>query len=192
MDSGWVRVFGMTDRRSRAWQHAGGVHAAAADDLVAAVRALPDDAWQRPLADGKWTPAQIVHHLNLTYDVLLGELAGGAGMKVRTRPWQRVLLRATVARRILGGKGFPRAAPAPREIRPEGDPGTRDEALAGFRDRAERFTAAAEEVRTSRPRARLTHAYFGEASVAEGVLLCGRHIQHHTAQLRALLDGSSP
>lgn len=177
----------MTDSRN-AWAHATGVHAAAADDLVAAVSALPDGAWRRPIAEGKWTPAEIVHHLNLTYDVAIRELEGGAGMAIRTRPWQRILLRATVGRRILRGKGFPRGAPAPREIRPEGDPGTRVEALAGFRERRARFQEAAEKTRAARPDARVTHAYFGPSSLADGVLMVGRHLQHHTAQLRSVVD----
>jgi len=181
----------MPPRRSQAWAHATGVHAAAAEDLVATVEALPDDAWRRPIGEGKWTPAQIVHHLNLTYDVILRELAGGDGMVVRTRPWQRVLFRATIGRRILRGRGFPQRAPAPREIRPEGDPGPRDEALAAFRERAGRLAATAEEVLDERPAARITHAYFGAAPVTDGVLMCGRHIQHHTAQLRAVTDGAA-
>jgi len=180
----------MADRRS-AWAHATGVHAAAADDLVAMVRALADDAWRRPIAEGKWTPAEIVHHLNLTYDVAIREMEGGAGMAIRTKPWQRILLRATVGRRILRGKGFPRAAPAPREIRPEGDPGTRDEALAGFHARRQRFERAAEETRTARPDARFTHAYFGPSSLADGVLMVGRHLQHHTAQLRGVAEATA-
>ena len=179
----------MTERRSQAWAHAAGVHAAAAEDLVATVSALPEEAWRRPIAEGKWTPAEIVHHLNLTYDVAMRELAGGAGMVVRTKPWQRVLLRATVGRRILRGQGFPRGAPAPREIRPVGDPGTRDEALAGFRERAARFKTVVEKTRASRPDARVTHAYFGASSLGDGVLMVGRHIQHHTAQLRAAAGG---
>lgn len=170
------------------WARATEAHTAAAEGLVAAVRALPEEAWRRPVAGGKWTPAEIVQHLERTYDVALRELAGGDGMAVVTRPWQRLLLRATIVRRILRGKGFPGGARSPRELRPESDPGVREEALASFREKAERFEAAAEQARRENAGARISHAYFGVFSVADGVLLCARHVEHHTAQLQAAAD----
>ncbi len=166
------------------WEEALEVHAAAAAELAAAARAVPAAAWERPVGEGKWTPAQIVAHLNLTYEVLLRELGGGAGMAVRTAAWQRALLRLLLVPRLLRGGSFPRGARAPRELRePEGAP--QDGAVAAFRALSDRFAASAAEVRERRPDARLSHAYFGTAPVADGVLLCARHIQHHRRQLAA-------
>jgi hypothetical protein len=159
------------------------LHREAAADFVAAASAVPAQRWSEPLGEGKWTPAQVVEHLNLAYDLLLAELAGGAGMQVRTRRWQRWLLRLTLVPRLLRGAPFPAGARAPRETRPTGAGLPQAAAIAAFRDRAERFDVAAAAAAEQGSRRRITHAYFGSASVADGVTLCARHIGHHRGQL---------
>ncbi len=165
------------------WTDAIAIHREAAAAFAAAAGRVSADAWRVPRADGKWSPAEIVEHVSLTYDVLLRELAGGGGMQIRTKLWQRLLLRLTVMPKILRGKGFPAGARAPREVRPPVPSSSKDEAIVGFRDRGARFVSAAEEVHRTRPRARLTHAYFGTSTVANAVLLCARHLDHHRQQL---------
>jgi hypothetical protein len=157
-------------------------HATATAAFLRTVEAVPEERWHQPLADGKWSPAQLTEHLVRTYDVLLQELAGGPGMRVRTRPWMRILLRLTVAPRLLRGGRFPDGIRAPREIRPGDAPADKPEGLALFRERAESFVRAARAAPAAK---RLTHPFFGIGSVAEGVLLCARHIRHHHAQLPA-------
>lgn len=155
------------------------LHQAAVDDLVAKAEVLPESAWFGPTSPGKWSPAEVLAHLVCTYDTLLRELAGGPGMAIRTKLWQRWLLRFTVLPRMLAGGAFPKGAVAPRETRPAGTLG-RAESVALFRRRAAELEEAA---RSAKEGQRLTHAYFGAATLAHGVLLCTRHIQHHTAQL---------
>ena len=151
-------------------------------DLASAAEQVPGEKWLAPRAVGKWSPAEVVEHLNLAFDVLLRELAGGAGMKVRTKLWQRVLLRFTTVPRILRGRGFPKGARAPKEMRPALTSVDQGAAIAGFRDRAARFEAEATAAHQS-GRVRLTHAYFGKSSIKNSVLLVARHIQHHRQQL---------
>jgi hypothetical protein len=157
-------------------------HASAAAAFATAAESVEAAAWHRPRAEGKWSPAQVTDHLIRAYDVLLRELGGGKGMEIRTRFWQRLFLRFTLYPRLLRGGVFPAAAPAPREIRPLAEP-DQPTAIALFRQRAAEFEAAIEQSRKQNPRARLTHAYFGSAPLAEGVLFCARHIEHHRAQL---------
>lgn len=159
------------------------LHAASAAEFADAAEAVAPEAFAAPTAPGKWSPAQIVDHLNRAYDTLLGELAGDAGMEVRTKAWQRLLLRWTLVPKILRGAGFPAGARAPREIRPVDALADRASLLASFRDRAARFDAEIRLVHGKRPRAKLTHAYFGSAPLADAVILCARHIEHHRAQL---------
>lgn len=140
---------------------------------------MPEEEWFVPMSEGKWSPAEVLAHLVSTYDTLLRELAGGAGMAIRTKLWQRWLLRLTVVPRLLAGGAFPKGAVAPRETRPGGVV-DRAESIALFRRRAAELDEA---VRLAKDGQRITHAYFGSATVAHGVLLCVRHIQHHTAQL---------
>lgn len=155
------------------------LHTSAVERILSRGGSIPDSKWHEPIGEGKWSPAEIFAHLVSSYDVVTGELRGGAGMRIRTRFWQRWILRLTVAPRILAGKGFPRGAAAPRETRP-GEALGREASLELMRHRADEFHAAALEAPPGR---KITHAYFGSSPVADGVLLCSRHIEHHSGQL---------
>lgn len=158
------------------------IHSQAVERLLTAVRAVPASRWPEPYADGKWTPGEVAAHLVAVWDVLLQELRGGGGMAIRTRWWQRLILRWKHAPAILAGKGFPPGVRAPRETRPAAPFGSAAEAEAAIVERAAAFAA---EARESDPHRKLTHAYFGAAPLAAGVLLAARHVQHHTAQIEA-------
>lgn len=161
------------------WDEIAALHDRAAAEVMSAAERVPADRWLTPRAEGKWTPAEVVEHLNLVYDVVLRELDGGAGMQIRTKWWQRILLRFTVVPKILRGDGFPAGARAPKETRPALSTTDQREAIARFRERAARFASAASSSRNKR----ITHAYFGTARVPESVLLIARHMQHHGKQL---------
>lgn len=161
------------------WPEALRVHDSAALAFAAAAAAVEPEAWDRPVAEGKWSPAQITDHLIQTYDVVLREVAGGGGMKVRTSFLIRLFLRLTYKPRILRGGWFPAGAPAPREIRPGKTSPSQQDGVALFRQRAKELDAAVQ----GRPEARVTHAFFGALAPAEGVLFCARHIEHHARQL---------
>src|ERR1044071_3972161 len=162
------------------WPEALRFHGSAASAFAAAAEAIAPDAWDRPRWEGKWSPAQITDHLIRTYDVLLREIGGGGGMKVRTRPWMRLLLRLTLMPRILRSGRFPARAPAPPEIRPSQTPPDQRSGVELFRQRAGEFEAAAQK---AGPQARMTHAYFGALPLADGVVFCARHLEHHRNQL---------
>ena len=85
--------------------------------------------------------------------------------------------------KILRGGAFPAGARAPRETRPAAANPDKAAAIAAFRSRAAQFDAVASNTQATKPRVRLTHAYFGKASVKNSVLLCARHVQHHLKQL---------
>lgn len=159
------------------------LHAAAVEDFAAAAQRVPAAAWLSPRAEGKWSPAEIVEHLNTTYAVVLDELAGGPGMQIRTKWWQRWLLYFTIRRRILIGRGFPAGARAPREVRPATAPADQGGAIAAFRELARKFEAAVGSAVESGRRTHITHAYFGRSSAVTGMLFAARHIEHHRAQL---------
>jgi hypothetical protein len=165
------------------WSDVRRVYADAVEEVVRAASAIPAEAWLVPREEGKWSPAEMVEHLTLASDVLLRELEGGAGMRVRTSWWQRVLLRATMVPRLLAGKPFPSGARAPRETRPELRSEDQASAIARFRERSGALEAAAAECMTSGRRVHLTHAYFGRAPVDKALLLSARHIEHHLRQL---------
>lgn len=155
------------------------LHTSVALDLVARAERIPESAWFTPIDEGKWSPAELLAHLVCTYDVVLRELRGGSGMAIRTKLWQRLLLRLTVLPGMMAGRGFPKGAIAPRETRPQGT-SNQAESVALFRARANELDTTVRSAPGSR---RLTHAYFGSAKLADGVTLCARHIEHHAAQL---------
>lgn len=184
----------MRAARQRRWNEAVRMHQEAAAELVEAARAVPAEVWQAPREPGKWSPAQVVVHLILAYEVVLRELAGAPGMAVRTRGWQRLLLRFTLRPRLLAGAPFPRGVRAPREVRPEEVREEQAETIARFRVLAGEFEAAVEAAQRQRPQARLTHAYFGAMSLEEGLRFFAVHLRHHQAQfpLAAEVEGSAP
>jgi uncharacterized damage-inducible protein DinB len=158
-------------------------HAAAAAEFAAAAEKVQAEWWLSPRAEGKWSPAQVVEHVTLAYDILLRELGGGPGMQIRTKLWQRMWLRMTVMRKLLRTGVFPEHAPAPREVRPSLPSADQPTSIATFRRRAAQFESAVTDARTSKRRVRLTHAYFGPMSIDSVLVLCASHIRHHRKQL---------
>jgi hypothetical protein len=155
------------------------VHAASAAAFLETAAAIPDARWNDPREEGKWSPAEVAAHLVTSYEVVIGELKGGAGMAIRTTKIQQLVFRLLFGWRILLLGRFPRGIRAPKETRPPA-PLPKDVAIVTFRERAGEFEAAARAVA---PGAKLSHAYFGRAAAADGILLCARHIEHHRQQI---------
>ena len=166
------------------WEQIRKIHSSASAAFAAAAEGVSSEKWTVPRAEGKWSAAEIVEHLNLAYATLLRELTGGKGMQIRTKLWQRLLLRITLVPKLLRGEPFPANARAPREMRPASADPDPASAIARFREQSSRFEAVAHEAITRGRSPDLTHAYFGTASLATGVLLCARHVQHHEKQLQ--------
>jgi hypothetical protein len=167
------------------WQRVLDVHSAAVKSLVETAEQIPADRWLLPREEGKWSPGHVLQHLNQTYEVLLRELRGGTGMAIQTKLWQRWMLRFTVVPKILRGGWFPSGARAPREIRPAEPAADKDAAIAKFRALSKEFDGIAIKAQANGGQ-KLSHAYFGKAGVPDSVLLCTRHIEHHTRQLQEI------
>jgi len=157
-------------------------HASAVGEFVESAQRFPDPAWTRPLAPGKWSPAEITSHLTQTYKVLCRELHGEPGMQLRGSRWQRWLFRRTILPGILRGGVFPVGARAPKEIRPseiQHDPVAALPALTAGADAFVRELSA----RAADRRLRLSHAYFGPMSALQSLRLATVHTRHHARQL---------
>lgn len=169
---------------SAVWQEAAGRHAAALDAFVARAAAVETGAWNARAAEGKWTPAQVVEHVRLTYDIAVRELEGGGGLRVRTSWWLRPLLRLTYLRNILASGRVPQGARAPREARPGDGPFDQAATLAALRASSQQFVALLEPV-WHRNGAVLTHHIFGRLGAREAFRFMAVHTGHHTQQLPA-------
>lgn len=160
-------------------------HSAAVEEFVQACRVIAPDRWTRPLAAGKWSPAEITSHLTESYQILLAELAGGPGMQLRLSGLQRWILRQTLLPRILASGRFPAGARAPWETRPRGIHTDPRIALQNLNTQADRFVQElTDRVRTGP--VRLTHAYFGAMSARQSLLMITVHTRHHARQLATI------
>lgn len=171
----------MTDPLSRALREHGDALAAMVDTLAQ----IDLEAWNRPWALGKWTPAQVAEHLVLTYEESIRDLTGVATLRPRVGPrWQRTL-RLFLLPHILFHRSFPLRALAPREWRPEGpgiDPGT---AVTALPEAAQRFEA--EAARAHEQARRLNHPYFGAVDALRALRLAAVHLEHHRRQVMSCL-----
>ncbi|HUF28903.1 MAG TPA: DinB family protein [Gemmatimonadaceae bacterium] len=160
-------------------------HRAAVTDFATAADRVAASAWREPMADGKWSPAQLTVHLMLACEVQLRELETGVGPRIVTSWWVRLLLRFTVRRRLLSGDRFPEGVRSPREVRPGNPSEDQPTTIARFRDAARRLETAIEQTMGAHPRAQLTHPYLGGLSLSEALRFNAVHVRHHLRQLEA-------
>jgi hypothetical protein len=167
------------------WSATVGEHRRALAAYLETAAALAEDAWDRPWAPGKWTPAHITEHLTLAYEALITEAREGKPMKLRLPAWRRTLLRWVLLPHILFHRSFPVRAPAPREMRPDAARAPRGEALALLAEMGERFE---HEVLAAHGRGiqTLTHPYFGGIGFRRGFRFVAVHVEHHHRQIAAL------
>ena len=158
-------------------------HARTIERMQSAASAVPPERWRISQREGKWSPAEVLEHVTSVYLVLEGELTHGRPMRVVTERWQRAVLRTLVMPVILVAGHFPAGARAPKELRPPAGSADATEGVARFRAAAEKFESRVREAETRRPRAFVTHPYFGRASLLQAVLFCARHTEHHRRQL---------
>ncbi len=157
-------------------------HQTSIQAFVASARAVPEEAWEVPTRSGQWSPAQIGEHLRMVYAVLGRQLAGGAGLEVRTSWWLRLILRFRFLPKILEQGRIPKGARAPREARPGPGPFPREPLLADLIELATR----AEDTLASAARDRevtITHHVFGRLQAAQALRFLTVHNDHHARQL---------
>lgn len=171
-----------SSRADARWRAAVEEHQVALAAYLDAASALSADAWTRPWAPGKWTPAEITEHLALTYRTVVAEVRGGPPMRLKLTPFRRRMLRLLLLPHMLFHRKFPRGAVAPREVRPTSEGPPRDQALTELRVLGEEFEREAERARAAGV-GQVTHPYFGSLDLTRGVRFCALHIEHHARQL---------
>ena len=171
-----------------AFEQAVADHRAAVESVADALRRLDPADWTVPVRPGKWTPAEIAHHLALAYEPPLSELDGGAGYALRIPWWKRRLLRWKFLGGIVRRGEFPWGAPAPREIRPRPETLDQGDAVGRLREAAGLLEKRLAEARAQR-RVRLKHAYFGPLTPRQTLKLLAAHAYHHEKQLPGVSAG---
>jgi hypothetical protein len=172
----------MTNSEASSWKDALARHAASAGAYQETAGAISSESWPVPLGEGKWSAAQVTEHLNRTYQVVIEELSGGKGIRIRT-PWLlRQVLRQTVLRSIYKKRQLPKGARAPSEVIPKDVEGTQSELIERFHHLATQFEQVAQSNAGEDGR-KLTHHIFGEIDVLSGIDFVAIHIEHHHRQI---------
>lgn len=165
------------------WREVIQLHNDAVKEFTSSARGIPGVQWAKSTAD-QWGPAHITEHLIRAYEILLKDLNGQEGMRLRTKFVTRQLLRWFLVPRLLRGAEFPRAR-APRGTRPvEVRTVDQNEALETFQNLASRFLDEIQLCHQQNPRKKITHAYFGRSNLKNAILFCARHVQHHTKAVK--------
>lgn len=164
------------------WPAVLAIHAAAADEFVAAIGRLTQAEWTSRPSPEAWSPAEITDHLARTYSQFAGEARGKNSLRIRLSPVQRMLARIFVKRRLLAGTAFPKAR-APRELRPSTGPATPADGVALFRATGDGCLRDLGMMVQRRPHGRLVHPFLGALPLYEIVPFAAQHIRHHRHQL---------
>jgi hypothetical protein len=168
---------------TKEWQQAVAEHEAAIEACIAASRRVPDSKWNLAHAEGKWSPAQHVEHVGLSYQMVIDALSGNPP-RARLGRMRQLVLRTFVLPKILRTNVFREGVPAPRETRPPGAPQERADVEELLRARAARCIEAL--LASNRRGARVQHPYFGPLPLLDMLRLGTSHARHHTALLAHL------
>ena len=166
-------IIAMADLQSALHAHRQAVQA-----FLASARAVPPELWNRPRAEGKWSPGQIAEHLALSYEASAGVLHGRAPGPVPPR-LLRPLLRTFLLRPVLWLGRFPAPSKAPEILQPGPSPAAAPVLLDRLEAAAAAFESAASEVRGPD----IDHPAFGRLPLTDLVRLQEIHTRHHHLQM---------
>ena len=174
----------MTSATNEIWPGELAKHRNAAAEYAMTAAAVGEGRWLKPIADGKWSPAEITEHLRLVYEGSLRELNRGSGMRLRTNWLMQRFLRFAFLKKILKTGQFPKGAKAPSEVKPTVTNTDQTAAIAQFSTLAGEFETLLEK-RKGDADCGLSHHLFGKLSPLEGLQLVTTHMRHHHRQLAA-------
>jgi len=140
---------------------------------------VPADAWARPRAPGKWSPAQVTEHVAISYEVSRRVITGETAMGGLPR-FLRPLVRALFFKRMLATGKFPGRTKTSAAFEPSATPPNRPAGLARL---GAALTVFEEDVRRQPPGTPVEHPVFGRLALADYVRFAGHHTRHHEAQL---------
>src|SRR5262245_45863830 len=155
----------------------------AVDAFIASARAVPQSAWAKPRAPGKWSPAQVTEHVAIVYEGAKAIVDGtftGRSAPCLVRP----LIRLIAVNSILRTGRFKTGLKAPRFFQPAATSTTTslDDLAARLRASAGAFEAAVESAATQ-SRSFVDHPMFGRVGLADYTRLQAIHTRHHAPQL---------
>lgn len=168
--------------RSSSWSVAEQRHAEAVAAFLVAASLVPNEKWTVPLGPNRWSPAQMLLHIEQSYLLCADALRGGPGMLPRRSALVGWLSRAAILPLMRLTGRFPKNVPAPRELRPDANlaHSPHREALTARVQAA--ATVALAQLRAAvdtKRHVRLSHAYLGSLDAYQTLRLLNAHTQHH-------------
>lgn len=149
---------------------------AAVESLLGSFAAAP---WDAPPAPGKWSPAQAVEHVALTYEVSMELVEGKPAIRGIPRPLRWLAGKLLVPRVLRTGR-FPKGAKAPPPFQPKQAGATPADGARRLRDCAARFEETVRRL-AGGGAGRFDHPFFGRIAVSDYVRLQALHALHHRA-----------
>jgi hypothetical protein len=153
----------------------------AVDEFTATARAVDRARWSLPRAEGKWSPAQVVEHIALTYEYSRAVLNNNAPGPAAPR-FLRPLVRRFFVNPVLKRGRFKPNGRAPAMFQPSSSPDAPAELLSRLETAVRVFE---DELRAAAHsgRATLDHPFFGTMPMTDYLRLQAIHARHHRAQL---------
>mgnify|MGYP001482836246 FL=1 len=150
-------------------------------NFAAAARSVAPARWSQPVAPGKWTPAQIVEHVAISYEVAARALAGDSSMGSAPR-FLRPIIRALGFNGVLRKGAFPTKQKGPRVFAPSAAPPVLEGGITRLEQAVATFEAKAREMEHGGTH-EFEHTFFGRLAVADYVRFSELHTKHHQQQL---------
>lgn len=172
---------------SSRWLSAERKHAESVASFLVATSLVPDEKWTQPLGEKRWSPAQMVLHVEQSYLICVDALRGGPGMQVRRSGLMSWFGRVAMLPLMTLTGRFPKGIPSPRELRPDADRAHSFRRVTLSARVQSAATSALSELRVAvdnSHRVRVKHAYLGELDAYQTLRLLNAHTRHH-AQLLA-------
>jgi hypothetical protein len=171
---------------SSRWIAAEREHSQAVAAFLVAASLVPDEKWRLPLGEGRWSPAQMVLHIEQSYALGVEALRGGPGMQPKRPALVSWLSRAIMLPLMTLTRSFPKGVPAPREVRPDASVAhavAREELTARVQSAATAMLAALRVAVDGTAPVRVTHAYLGALDPYQTLRLLNAHTRHHAKLL---------
>lgn len=150
-------------------------------EFIAVAGQLPPDRWNRSPASRKWTPAQLVDHVRLVYDLSL-KVADGSYVGLAFPGWVRVLFRRMFFARVLARGYFKTGGRGPKAFDPASDPGAGDQLFRRLQAASDGLEQCLTSIQRS-GRAEIIHPFFGALPLADYLRFQAIHTRHHLKQL---------
>lgn len=149
---------------------------------------IPIEAWAARASPDRWTPAQQVNHIVLSYRAMVHDVRDGRHAQFIGTARQRRIWRLFGLSQVMFLDRIPPGARAPREIRPPDYSPDRKTLQRELRSALDDFERTMRSADSERPRHRVAHPYFGWLSLRQAVRVCTVHTHHHRELLRRSLE----